>query len=71
MIQQILDIQDDAECWNYSRRLTSGQDSEKISRNTCKNVLNINKIKFSTNKEQMNYIHWRFQRDHSKKLAST
>ena len=67
----ILDIQDNTECWNYSRGPTGGQDSKKISRNTCKNTLNINKIKFNTNEEKANYIHWRFRRDHGKKLVST
>jgi len=42
---------------NYSRGLTGGQDSKKISKNMCKDVLNVNKIKFSTNEEQANYIH--------------
>ena len=37
----------------------------------CRDVLNVNKTKFSTNEKQKNYIHWRFQRDHGKKLAST
>jgi len=57
MIQRILDIQDNIGCWNYSRELTGGQDSKKISRNTCKDVLNVNKIKSNTNEEQANYTH--------------
>ena len=57
MIQQILDIQDNTECWNYSRELTGGQDSKKISRNMYKDVLNVNKIKSNTNEEQANYTH--------------
>ena len=56
-IQQILDIQDNTECWNYSRGLTGGWDSKRISRNTYKDISNINKIKSSINKEQVNYIH--------------
>jgi len=39
------------------KRITGGQDSKKISRNMCKDVLNVNKINSSTNEEQVNYIH--------------
>ena len=69
MIQQILDIQNNIECWNYSRGLIGGQDSKRISRNMCKDVSNTNKTRFSTNEKQENYIYWRFQRDHGRKLA--
>ena len=42
------DIQDNKRCWNYSRETTGGQDSKKMSRNTYKGILGINKTKSST-----------------------
>ena len=42
-----------------------------MSRNTYKDVLNANKIKFNTKERQENYIYWRFQKDHGKKSVST
>ena len=57
MIQRILDTQINTECWNYSKEHIGGQDSKKMSRNTYKDALNVNKIKFNTNEKQVNYIH--------------
>ena len=71
MTQWIFDTQVNTECWNYSREHIGGQDSKKMSRNTCKDALNVNKIKFNTNRKQVNYIYWKFQKDYGKTLVST
>ena len=63
-------IQNNDKCWNHSRGTTGGQDSKKMSRNTYKNVLDVNKTRSNTRKNQENYIYWKFHRDHSRKLAS-
>ena len=64
------DIQNNNECWNYSRGTIGGQDSKKMSRNTYKGVSDVNKTKSSTRRNQENYIHWKFHRDHGRKSAS-
>jgi len=39
-----------------------------MSRNMYRDALNANKIKFNTKGRQKNYIHWKFCKDHGKKL---
>jgi len=40
-----------------------------MSRNTYRDALNANKIKFNTKGRQENYTHWRYPKDHGKRLA--
>ena len=42
-----------------------------MSRNTSNDALNVNKTKFNIKERQENYIHWRFQRNHSKTSVLT
>ena len=40
-------------------------------RNTYKDVSNVSKTKFSIRRSQENYTHWKFHKDHGRRLAST
>ena len=42
-----------------------------MSRNTCKVVSSISKIKSSIKENQESHIYWKYLKNHGKKLAST
>jgi len=63
----MLVIQNNRECWNWSREITGGQESKRISRNMFKNVLSANKIKSNIKRNQENYTYSRYYKDHRKK----
>ena len=41
-----------------------------MSRNTYKDASNVSRTKFNTRRRQENFIHWKYLKDHGKKLVS-
>ena len=65
----MLVTQDNRECWNWSREITGGQESKRISRDMFKDVSSTNKTKSNIKRNQKNYTHSKYHKDHGRKSA--